>query len=82
VVQVPVHLVCSIWLPHHALPEDSSSLRTFPGVVHNTTFIRVVISVNPEYVPEFLFYAPLPSWQSVAVAEVARRAHGALRLDL
>src|SRR5580765_2463938 len=51
-------------------------------MLRNTTFIRVVISVNPEYAPEFLFYAPLPSWQSEAVAEVARRAHGSLRLDL
>jgi hypothetical protein len=50
--------------------------------VVNTTFIRGVIIVNPDYRPEFLFYALLPSWQSEAVAEVARRALGSLRLDL
>src|SRR5262249_24102766 len=31
---------------------------------------------------EFLFYAPPPSRQSEAVAEVARRVHSSLRLDL
>src|SRR5262249_38252776 len=77
-----VPLVCSIQLPHHCLPEDRPSARRFPGLVQNTTVTRGVISVNPEFAPEFLFYAPPPSRQSEAVAEVARRVHSSLRLDL
>src|ERR1700719_2374330 len=51
-------------------------------MVSNTTFIRGVISVTLHYAPELRFYASLLSWQSEAIAEVARRAHGSLRLDL